>query len=66
MSARPIGELFAPIVGRCERLMWLHRLLDRVPCASAKKNLIMTAFRIGRIDGSEAQLLVQVYQLETA
>jgi hypothetical protein len=66
MSPRPIGEIFATIVTRCERLMWLHHALQSCPDSSSKKSYLMGAFSCDQIDGDDLTLMIQAYGLETA
>lgn len=66
MSARPIGEIIAPILARAQAMAGFQEFLGNCPTAGSRKNLIVAAYENGAIDGSDAQLLIEAYGLETA
>jgi hypothetical protein len=66
MSARPIGELIAPIMARLQTAMVFQSLLQRCPSVEDRKGFIMAARSHGALDDQEAELLIQANQLETA
>ena len=66
MSARPIGELIAPIIARAHAMAGFQELLNGTPTAEGRKALILAAYETEAIGGDDAQLLIQAYGLETA
>jgi hypothetical protein len=66
MSARPIGELFGPILARAQTMMGFQAMLARCPSAAARKMLIMDAHSHGGLDDDDARLLIEAYLLESA
>lgn len=66
MSARPIGEIIKPILARARAMHGFQALLNGCPTPECRKNLIVAAYENGAIDGPDAQLLIEAYQLETA
>lgn len=66
MSARPIGEILAPIVRRCAAMAGLQRLIADIPDATRRKEMILLARRGNLITDEEASLLIEAHQLETA
>jgi len=63
---RRVGELIAPIVARAHAMAGFQALLNGCPDAECRKRLIVAAYENGAIDGPDAQLLIEAYQLETA
>lgn len=66
MSARPIGEIVAPIIARAVALHGFQAMLNRVAEPAARKTFIMAALEAGAIDQDDTRLLIEAYQLETA
>lgn len=66
MSARPIGEIIAPIMARAVAMYGFQTMLNRVDTPEARKTLILAANEAGAIDAEDTSLLIQAYQLETA
>lgn len=68
MSARPIGELIAPIIADALGIGNLQEFLDCLAVATPenKKWWIMEWWRCGTINGSEAALLIEHNSLEAA
>lgn len=66
MSARPIGEIVAPIVQRAVALAYFQNRINLQDSPEAKKHLIMLFREVGAIDGDQARLLIEANMLETA
>ena len=66
MSARPIGEIIAPIMARAEAMHGFQQMLNRCPTAEGRKALIMAAWERLAISDEDAELLIEAYGLETA
>lgn len=66
MSARPIGEIIAPILARAVAMYGFQMMLNRVGTPEARKSLIMAANEAGAIGDDDTGLLIEAYQLETA
>jgi hypothetical protein len=65
MSARPIGELVAPIIDRAIHVWWLQTLLEDTP-QPARKALVMRWWEVGSLTADEAELLIDHNNLEAA
>ena len=63
MTARPIGEIIAPIVARATFLAWFQDRINAQPNPLAKKHLIGLYYEIGAIDHDQAQILVEANML---
>lgn len=63
---RPIWEIIAPIVAKAMALHGFQVMLNSCPDQECRKNLIVAAYENGALDGPDAQLLIEAYQLETA
>lgn len=66
MGPRPIGDIIAPILARAMAMHGFQQLLNGCPSPECRKNLIVAAYENGALDGPDAQLLIEAYQLETA
>lgn len=66
MTARPIGEIIAPIVERAETMAGFQAMLRRCPTSHARKGLILAAYDSGAITSDDARLLIEAEGLETA
>lgn len=66
MSARPIGEILAPIIARCAAMRSFQDMIGALETAESRKQMIMFARAGDLISDDETSLLIQVYQLETA
>lgn len=66
LTARLIADFFGPIIARAERMTGFQAILSRCSSAVSRKELIMAACLSGAIDIEDVELLIQVYQLETA
>lgn len=66
MSARPIGEILAPLIARAKAMHGFQRLINDCSSAESRKQMIMTARMGDLISDEETRLLIEVYQLETA
>jgi len=66
MTARPIGEIIAPILARTRRMMAFQSMLLSCPSAEDRKGFIVAAYSHGVLDSGEAELLIQANLLETA
>jgi len=62
----PIGDLIRPIIARAHAMYGFQQMLNSCPDAECRKNLIVAAYENGALDGPDAQLLIEAYQLETA
>jgi len=65
-SARPIGEIIAPLIVAAVGVARLQEFLGTFPTPAERKGWIMTWWEDGTISDAEAEMLIQVYQLETA
>lgn len=61
-----IGDLIKPIIARAYAMHGFQQMLNDCPSPEGRKNLIVAAYEAGAIDGPDAQLLIEAYQLETA
>lgn len=66
MSARPIGEILAPMIERTKALHTFQHLINGCSTPEARKQMIMTARLGDLISDEETRLLIEAYQLETA
>lgn len=65
-DAKPIGEMFAPIIARAERMAGLQFLLRLCATPTDRKQLILSAYHRGQIEDDDARLLIEAEGLETA
>lgn len=63
---RAIGEIIAPIVARAKRMASFQAMINELPNPTRRKDMIMLARLGDLITDEETQLLIEVYQLETA
>lgn len=61
-----VTELLEPVRERAEAVRSFQLTLNGLPTPMAQKIAITEAYSRGRITADDAELLVQVYQLETA
>lgn len=66
MSAKPVSEYYAAIIARTQKMASFQSRLKGCQTAADRKALIMAARSSGAIRADDAELLIQVYQLETA
>lgn len=63
---RVSAERFRDMLARGERLRSFQLALNAMPTPAVQKTAVLEARRIGRITDDDAELLIQVYQLEVA
>ncbi len=66
MSARPIGEILAPVIERAHRMATLQTVIAGMSSASQRKRLIVTAYETEIITADDCRLLMEAHGLETA
>lgn len=66
MSARPIGEILAPIIERAHRMAKFQDILAGMSSASQRKCLIVAAYETDVITADDCRLLIEAHGLETA
>jgi hypothetical protein len=66
MSARPIGEIIAPILARIHAAAAFQHFIARCANAEDRKGFIMSAHSYGALDDEECGLLLTANQLESA
>jgi hypothetical protein len=66
MTARPIGELIAPIMERAQRLFAFQRSIAKYPDPTDQKQFILMARDVEVISDDEARDLIAAYHLEAA
>jgi len=66
VSARPIGEIIAPIMARAGRMAKVQAMLNDVAEPARRKAIIVALYELDGIGADDAQLLIEAYQLETA
>lgn len=61
-----VADILRPLRIRAEAVQRFQAHLNDLPTPAAQKTAITDAFARGLITGEDAELLIQVYQLETA
>lgn len=66
MSARPIGEITAPLFAHAERMRGFQEVLRKCRTDAGRKELIIAAYMHGGLTLEDAQLLYDAEMLEEA
>jgi len=64
MSTRTTSEIFAPAIANANRINYLHARIQREADLKAKARQIECRFRSGRINGTDRDLLMDLYVRE--
>lgn len=66
MTYRALGDLVHDVVERCARLGPVHLWIRANGCLACRKNFIMELRSSGSITDEEAEMLIEIYELEAA